>query len=378
MFSADVVIIGGGFGGLYSGEQLSSMGYKVVVVEQSSVVGYPPRSGGGTWFNEMVELGVPKEFLHPIDYLDIYLLNDRIARFEAVRDRGAVLHTTRYLQYLAEKASDNGALILVGEKIQEIKYDKEYAVLYSDKREFRARAVIDASGAWGFIAHKMGLIKEWKRYGVGLEYEVYAGKTYSNAVIILGDEYAVAGYAWIFPIDRRVRVGVGTIRPYSNIDPGNYIERVINLAKSIGFDLKSTIEIHRGVFPAQEPLNKLVVNNTVIVGDAGSLGSPLLGEGIRFALMTSKNACRFVSLYLDTGDHEKLKGYEEWFKKELYKDHMLALKVQELAALSSNEELKRYVLKVVSIYKKKPELIELFLKSKLEEFLSNVRVEDLV
>jgi len=108
------------------------------------------------------------------------------------------------------------------------------------------------------------------------------------------------------------------------------------------------------------------------------LGSPLLGEGIRFALLTSKNACKFISLYLDTGDYEKLKGYEEWFKKELYKNHELALRVQELAALSSDEELERYILKVVDIYNNKPELVELFLKSRLEEFLNNVNVKDII
>ena len=61
---------------------------------------------------------------------------------------------------------------------------------------------------------------QWKRYGVGAEYECYCDDIDSTTWVLLGQKYSDAGYAWSFPLStNRVRIGVGIGRPESNAEP---------------------------------------------------------------------------------------------------------------------------------------------------------------
>ena len=81
--------------------------------------------------------------------------------------------------------------------------------------------VIDASGFNTSIGRKAGIVNEWKRYGVGAEYECYCENIDPDTwQLMVGQDYSNAGYAWVFPLSRnRVRIGVGIGRPESDEDP---------------------------------------------------------------------------------------------------------------------------------------------------------------
>ena len=42
--------------------------------------------------------------------------------------------------------------------------------------EVEATLVIDASGFSSFVSRKLGYVSNWKRYGIGAEYECYCDK----------------------------------------------------------------------------------------------------------------------------------------------------------------------------------------------------------
>ncbi len=83
------------------------------------------------------------------------------------------------------------------------------------------KVIIDASGFSSSIARYLGIVKEWKRYGIGAEYECYCENLDQETwVLMVGKEYSDAGYAWIFPVSKnKARIGVGVGRPESYSDP---------------------------------------------------------------------------------------------------------------------------------------------------------------
>src|SRR5512138_2579636 len=64
--STDVLVAGGGPGGLSAAETAAQRGCRVIVAEQNQEIGSPTRTSGGTFVSEMKALGVPAEFYHVV------------------------------------------------------------------------------------------------------------------------------------------------------------------------------------------------------------------------------------------------------------------------------------------------------------------------
>ena len=74
------------------------------------------------------------------------------------------------------KLANNGAEIFVNTNVTEVITENEKVVgvkasSSNDKIIFRAKMVIDASGFQSVVSKSLGLVKQWKRFGVGAEYE---------------------------------------------------------------------------------------------------------------------------------------------------------------------------------------------------------------
>ena len=79
-------------------------------------------------------------------------------------------------RFLAEQAKNNGAEIFVNTNVTEVITEdgKVVGVKASSSNEeiaFHAKVVIDASGFQSVVSKSLGLVKQWKRFRVGAEYE---------------------------------------------------------------------------------------------------------------------------------------------------------------------------------------------------------------
>src|ERR1035438_3770830 len=66
MQSFDVIIAGGGPGGLSAAEAAAKAGASVLVLEQNKEIGSPARTTGGSFVQDMKALGIPESLYHPI------------------------------------------------------------------------------------------------------------------------------------------------------------------------------------------------------------------------------------------------------------------------------------------------------------------------
>ena len=295
----DVVIVGGGPGGLSAAETIARGQVEVMVLEQDSEIGSPIRTSGGSFIKELQALGIPERLYHPIKRGRFLSPNNSVT-FEYEEPVACVMDVRRVFQYLAEKAVKAGAQLRVNTTALEPVMEGDYVVGVK-ARDFRgqelvieSKIVIDASGYKASMSKKAGLHKGFKRFGVGAEYDLYAPHyDQDESVLIVGSKVAPAGYAWAFPWGgKRVRVGAGIIHADSKADPSQYLEKLVHHSPEFELNLEEAepLEYHFGLIPSDGLCDRFVGNGIMAVGDAAGQPSALVGEGIRWAIKAGRMA----------------------------------------------------------------------------------------
>jgi len=334
MPSFDAVIAGAGPAGLGAAETLARRGRTVLVVEQSHEIGSPIRTSGGSFIDELDELGIPAHLYHPIPRA-IFRSPNNSARFEFKKPALCVIDVRGVFQFLAERAISAGASIRLSTAATApvIEGGIVRGVRTRDG-EIPCRILIDATGYRCTLLKQAGLDPGFRRFGIGAEYDLYAPDCDQNEVIIaVGGEVAPSGYAWIFPWGRnRVRAGVGIIHPDSSAKPDFFLDRFVASVPSL--QRAQPIEHHSGLIPSERFASAFAGPGILGVGDAAGHASSLLGEGIRWAIRAGRMAGDAAADALEAGDvsRESLARFETAWRSRFAADLALAHRINQRIA----------------------------------------------
>lgn len=303
MRQPDVVVAGAGPGGLAAAAGLAQAGLRVVVLERQAEIGSPIRTSGGSFIADLTALGIPDSLFHPYRRARFVTPHEE-AVFSYDPPRLCLLDVRRTFQFLAERAVAAGAeLRLATAAAAPIVEDGRVVGVQTRgaadrSEELRCRVVVDATGYRAALLTQAGIGAPFRRFGVGVEYDLYAPAYDSEeTVIVVGQQVAPAGYAWAGPWRQgRVRLGVGIIHPDSRADPRSYLDRLLATAPAFGLNLTGAqaLELHHGLIPADGLRGRFVGHGLVAVGDAAGQASPVLGEGIRWALRGGRLAADVI------------------------------------------------------------------------------------
>ncbi len=326
----DVLIAGGGPAGLSAAYAAAAGGLRVAVCERSKEIGYPIHTSGGSWLSDLRALGLPEKYMHPIR-TGRFLAREAEAIFSYDQPVSCILDVRGLYQYLAVLAAQAGAEIFPARHVTGVLFQKGRPAGLHIKGEGQCCAplLIDATGFAGVLAQQLGLRRDFARYGLGAEVDVFAPSWPQDTVALLfGSWAAPSGYGWIFPHgDERVRLGVGLLRPDTHADPRALLQNLLSPAPEIFQRLplraSAIIETHLGSIPSVPPLSQTSTHGLLVVGDAGGLLSTLLGEGIRFAIaigrlagevaVAAHRAVRFDAAFLTRFDRAWRKRYGRMF-----------------------------------------------------------------
>ena len=333
------MVVGGGPAGSSAARIAAKNGCTVALIEKEKEIAETVRTSGVTWISDIQQFQIPEECYNPIKKFSFCSPKNSVTISDGIA-KAAVLDVRKTYRFLAKRAESSGSEVFTNTNVSGIlknSLGKCVGVIAKsqDKHiQFKAKVVIDASGFSSVVARELGHVKQWKKYGVGAEFEVKTEKLeYDNWWLMVGQEYSPAGYAWIFPTSKNTaRVGVGIGKPDSEVDPtirlNELIDKKIGPIKDLGKIEK--IEFHYGLIPNEGLSRKTVYDNLILVGDSAGQANPLVLEGIRYAIRFGEVAGKVAASAIKNGDtsERSLFPYEKEWRKAIESKINSAIKVQ--------------------------------------------------
>ncbi|MFL6361662.1 MAG: NAD(P)/FAD-dependent oxidoreductase [Nitrososphaeraceae archaeon] len=338
MVDYDIAVVGGGPAGLSAAYAAAKSKAKVILFEKDESIAHNIRTSGVTWIEEIEKLGITRQHYNPIkNYCFISPSNEVTIRGSTAKS--CVLNVRSAFQHLAFLAAEAGSEIMVKSNVINVVMDSKKRIsglkASTPKGDMviGSKLVIDASGFNSSIARRLGIVNEWKRYGVGAEYECYCENVDRETwTLMVGREYSEAGYAWVFPLSKnRVRIGVGIGRPESKTDPLEKLNSIIEKKLNPLYKMEkiTPIELHYGVIPNEGLRKSTVFDGLILVGDSAGQANPLLLEGIRYAIEFGRLAGEIGAMSLSENSVKaSLIEYERIWRSKIESKINSAIKVQ--------------------------------------------------
>ncbi len=298
----DVVVVGGGPGGLFFAMKAAERGLKVVVLDKKQEIGSPVRCAEGLGLDTvrmLVENGLPdseKWKGWKVSGAYLYAPNDKSVY---VPGEGYVVERTMMEKEMAKAATRKGARVLARHDVYDVIKEGNKVVgvrarFLGEEREFYAPIVVAADGFESTIARLAGLNTFQPAYHVdsGFEYVMAGINQDADAIhLFFGTEVAPRGYIWIFPKDKdTANVGIG-IDARDEKTAKFYLDRWMREHDDeYGFSDASIIEVRGGGIPVGGFLKKMTMDGLIVIGDAAHQVHPLHGGGMALAMEAAEIA----------------------------------------------------------------------------------------
>jgi geranylgeranyl reductase family protein len=315
----DVVVAGAGAGGAAAAYHLTRAGLRTLVVEKARLPRYKACGGAiprvalddfAVDFRDVVE-AVPQEVCitypgQPATHVPL--------------DGGPVFMVMRS-RFDSFLLSCSGAEVLEGTAVEDVTEEGDGVRVRAGERILTARYLVGADGATSRVARALGL-RGGRQWGGTLEAEVpldargeLRSRYGQRAVFALG--VVPDGYAWVFPKAEVLSVGIGRFRPGRS----NLRALLVQEMDRMGLPLADA-SVHGHPLPSYQilpwpswgwaawrttgdgPQERLSTRRCLLVGDAAGLVDPFLGEGIRYAMMSSRLAAEAIA-------RDDLSGYDQ-------------------------------------------------------------------
>ncbi|MEM4699572.1 MAG: NAD(P)/FAD-dependent oxidoreductase [Candidatus Nezhaarchaeales archaeon] len=315
------MVVGAGPGGSVAAWRCAKLGLRVALIEAKPWDrAWEKVCGDAVGSHHFEALGLPppsgEELLNRVEGVKIYSPDrSTVLKVEGEGLRGFIVDRRALGLRLLREALDAGvelideaqalAPIVEGGAVVGVLARRKGGLL-----EVRAKVVVDASGYPAIIRRKcppgwfpppppsdyVVCYREIRRL------EEPLGST-EYCEIYLDQEASPGGYAWVFPRgEREVNAGLG-VQVGRGLNP-----RQLFYSRVLGTLIPSKSEVVHsggGVVPTRRPLDRLVGDGVVLVGDAACQANPMHGGGIGPAMRAGWLAAEAIASALDAGDASK-------------------------------------------------------------------------
>ncbi|KAA0012359.1 hypothetical protein B6U81_01270 [Thermoplasmatales archaeon ex4484_30] len=307
-----IIIVGAGVAGLIAGLQLLNKGYEVKIFEKNAGIkstacgeGCDLQSLNFLPFDSRPYVAKKVEGIK-FNFMDMYFY---------AKAKGVVLNRQKWMEAMAEKFIARGGKIEFSTKV--IKIDDEFIYL-QDGRRIAYDICIGADGPSSTIKNYFGNKYE---YLIGCQYEIEYDTSNMNFLEFYINKSYTPYYAWIFPKDGSINVGLA----------GKF-SKLNDFLKAKGIRGK-ILKKSAGIVPVGMA-KRIADDRIALIGDAASLTNPFSLGGISPIIYASKILVKNIN---------NLRNYEKEIKKHeicdriLLKGHLSAKKIknEEVAEIFS-------------------------------------------
>jgi geranylgeranyl reductase family protein len=323
----DVAVIGGGPAGLIAARELATKGVKVRVFEEHPNIGKPNHCAGIISIEGLQRIGVEPEnefLVQEIIGGTAFSPNSTGIRIVGTRPRAYVVDRVLFDRYLANQAKNAGAEIEKNFRVTNFIQDKEHVTGILGKRKVEAKIVINAEGASGTLAKKLGFNRSKDGVLTGINANVSNVQVEPKMVEIwLSDALTKGFFAWVLPIgEDYVRCGLAT----THGDALNFLQKFVK--KRFGLEEFET-QVRWPVL-TNGPLEKTYDGGILLVGDVAGHVKPTTGGGIILggmcAIIAAETAVRAIEE--ENYSAEFLCKYDQKWRKVLNEDFSSMLKIR--------------------------------------------------
>jgi digeranylgeranylglycerophospholipid reductase len=357
----DAIVVGAGTAGCLAAKTVAEKGLKVTLIDKK------PREeigekicGDALGDHHLKFLGLEKpqggELEAKIDGIQIFSPDENTVFTIADKDFvGHILNRRLFGQWLLKKATDAGAQLEDNTNFRNPIIEKGSVAGISVKNmktgkvtDLHSKVVIDATGYFGMVRkqlpEEMGIDREIANEDVEACYrEIRQLKQETENTryceIYLNQQASPGGYVWVFPKGgARVNVGIGTcMRKTGYPNPKEQLYKT-TFSKPI-FDGSLVLTGGSWFDPVRRPLDNMVGNGIMLVGDAASLVNPIHGGGIGPSMLSGYLAGQQIVEALENGEptKEALWGYNKRYI-DTYGKKQGTLDIFKMFLLSCSDE----------------------------------------
>jgi len=349
----DVLVVGAGPGGSTAARFAVEGGAKTLMIEKRQEIGTHVRCGEG------IAKGLLDQAKIPIDKSWIAAEMDgarvvspsghtfEVDEAKAGAEVGFVVERDQFDRKLAELAARAGADIEVktsatGFIREDGKIVGMKVIRKGEPMEIRARIIIGADGfesqvgRWAGIDTKLApndimTCVQYRLTNIDCDpkyTEFYAGSA------------APGGYIWVFPKSEgtaNVGIGIGGNMVKQGGDPKKYLDEWI--ANNPKMKNAKQLDMVGGGCSVCAPLDSVVTDNVMLVGDAARMIDPMTGGGIAHACLAGRFAGMVAAEGIQVGDYssEFFQKYEKLWRAEIEEKLFLNWMAKEKLVTISDE-----------------------------------------
>jgi len=317
------IVVGAGTAGCMAAKTLASAGFNVCLVDRKQEQSIGEKVCGdaiGRHHFDKLGLMYPKgeELERSISGVDVYS-PDQQTVFHVREERLSGFMINRYLfgQRLLKEARDAGVVLLDSTRVLEAILEKGFIkgvsarnVKTGSKTELRSEVTIDASGVSAGLRSNLppqiGIEQEVSKEDYVVCYReirelVEEISEPDMCRIYLNLESAPGGYYWVFGEGgTKVNVGLGVAAAGDFPNPKDQFYNTV-LASPL-FESSNVLHRGGGIVPTRRPIDSLVGNGIVVIGDAACQVNPIHGGGIGPSMTAGKIAGEVIVETLNAGN----------------------------------------------------------------------------
>lgn len=315
----DVIVVGMGPAGASTAYELSQLGMSVLAFDKQVHPRYKICGGG---LSARIERILPPDFKTVIDgtvnrVQFAYGGTDSFI-VESPQPLAYMVMRPTFDQWLVDKARQVGTEIREGESVMAIQELADGVEVVTGKGRYRGRVVIGADGAMSVVAQQCFPGRDVGNVPA-LESEYHGNTPHAfqgTQTVLISLRAAKKGYGWVFPKEKGLSVGVGEFVRGGNRPKCSFEDFISHESALAGLSIPSPlghplpIAHHQANRSGHRWTGRLVRHRAVLVGDAGHLVDPLLGEGIYYAVRSGQLAAASVASTLRDPSH-RLEEYEK-------------------------------------------------------------------